>query len=706
MVKKRYVVAFIIVIILLLSASVITYHKNYVDNINEYKEALSDLSKSLKNQYDALFFQICESVENTIIALEKEGIEASVLQEKTGESMFINHMMVVTENGDSVNGDSSKFAAADLHNYFNTTSSVLCAGMLKAEDGSLYVVNQLSSSEVDYLLLIDLDYSYINQLIQPNTYNIFSSYPYLISHDGYMVYHKKDKLIGMNVIEEKEQLMKYAQLSEDDYEYMVSVIGKDRRIFYKAYGVDKIAYSRNLKAFNGNVVLTANYAEMKHQQYMATFRIVLPMILFFFVATYIFLKYLYIMKYTDYFTEVKNNMALRKYYLKNNSGKDKMLVFRIDNVISSSGDYSMNNDMVFYKISDYFKSFSPTYIELYRISRIHYVFVYKGNSDAPFDMVTNIKQNLLSGSESLFLRGKILLLDLNVKGPLTDIDSHLINNMNDYYEDLNIKKRRSFNKYSELLENFSENNRKKAIVEKLIMGNEIEPFFHPIVNIATGHTEHYEVLLRPTTTKELSPYEIITIAEENGWVESLDKSMIKQAFYFANRILVEKGRRISLSINLSCMSVNNGVVEYLCRTASLCDIKKKDIIIEITETAAFDNLEESIQNLLYLKSQGFKLAIDDFGTGYAQVELLSKLDVEYVKIDGVFIKDVEKDAQKIKTLNALVYLAKNYNTLLIAEYVEGPAVLKILERLEIDMAQGYYFDKPLDMITLASRQVL
>ncbi len=114
----------------------------------------------------------------------------------------------------------------------------------------------------------------------------------------------------------------------------------------------------------------------------------------------------------------------------------------------------------------------------------------------------------------------------------------------------------------------------------------------------------------------------------------------------------------------------------------------------MTETAALNNLDASIKSLNALREMGFKLAIDDFGTGYAHVELLSKLVVDYIKIDGMFILDVDKDEQKLKTLNALVYIAKNYNAKIIAEFVENENVVLILKKLGIEYGQGYYFGKP------------
>lgn len=87
-------------------------------------------------------------------------------------------------------------------------------------------------------------------------------------------------------------------------------------------------------------------------------------------------------------------------------------------------------------------------------------------------------------------------------------------------------------------------------------------------------------------------------------------------------------------------------------------IRGKMLLFSIDDLSSLNNLEASIKNLNIHRAKGFRLAIDDFETFYSHIELLSKLTVDYIKIDGMFIQGVEKDAQKLKTLNALVYVSK------------------------------------------------
>jgi EAL domain-containing protein (putative c-di-GMP-specific phosphodiesterase class I) len=229
----------------------------------------------------------------------------------------------------------------------------------------------------------------------------------------------------------------------------------------------------------------------------------------------------------------------------------------------------------------------------------------------------------------------------------------------------------------------------------MIMNENIIPFFQPIVNLTTNEVIKHEVLMRVDDKDNfINTFKIIEIAEKEGLVEKIDRSIIAQSFHMYKTMFKESGKRVPLSINLSSKSINGKLIDYIMKCVDQYDVIPEDITFELTETATSDDLDATLYYLKTLRSRGFKIAIDDFGTGYAHVELLSKVDVDYIKIDGVFVMNASNDKKKLKTLIALVYLAKNYDTEIIAEFIEDQQTIDILKRLNVEFGQGYYFGKP------------
>jgi len=118
------------------------------------------------------------------------------------------------------------------------------------------------------------------------------------------------------------------------------------------------------------------------------------------------------------------------------------------------------------------------------------------------------------------------------------------------------------------------------------------------------------------------------------------------------------------------------------------------LVIEIVESESIENFEEVMHFINKVKSYGCKIAIDDFGTGYSNFEYLMKLKVDYIKIDGSMIKDIDtnKDAQVIVSI--IVDFAKRMGIKVIAEFVENESILNKVKELGIEYSQGYHFSMP------------
>jgi EAL domain-containing protein (putative c-di-GMP-specific phosphodiesterase class I) len=712
MVKKKYIVAIIILAIVVIASSVFNYNRNYTSNISESMDLLKDLSDSVKSQYDATFFEICIAVEKAIEDTSNGSIsdekKVEILNKYVSTSYFVEDLAILYDDGKYlsslgiVNTDIEKAST-----FFSGDESLLCAGMLESisDESLMYAVNRIVDEKGEkYLFLVGLNYNNLNMITRPENYHAQHSYVYLVTGDGYFLYHPDNKVIGKNIINDKELIQQRTGIDDIDYDKLLQLLNKtpskvrSKSLEYKSNGEEMQAYANRLEAFNGVVVLTSNFSKIKDELFKETLRTILPLIGCLIIGIIVFLRYLFLIKYTDYFTEVKNDRAFRKYMIKteNDNEDEKYLILKIENIIDSEDRDFLYDDSIFYKISSYFKGLKHEYKELYRISRVHYIFRIK-DIQSMFDLIRRIKGNVGSGEESIILRGKIMCLNID-KSKETfstmDIDNKIVHSMDDYYTELINYRDLKVTNYSDILSSFKDDTMKKNYVENLISNKEIVPYFQPIVDTSSREIFMHEVLLRvKTQDKRYTTQEIIEIAEKEALVQKIDRLIIAQAFGEYNRRQYSYGKRTKLSINISGKSVDGKLKDYIIENAEKYYIEPEDITFELTETAALEGDKNAIVYLNILREKGFKLAIDDFGTGYSHISLLSKIHPDYIKIDGVFVQDVWQEEKRMKTLNALVYLCKNYNSKIIAEHVEDAKVLAILKKMEVEYAQGYYYSR-------------
>ncbi|MFT5671055.1 MAG: EAL domain-containing protein (putative c-di-GMP-specific phosphodiesterase class I) [Glaciecola sp.] len=122
-----------------------------------------------------------------------------------------------------------------------------------------------------------------------------------------------------------------------------------------------------------------------------------------------------------------------------------------------------------------------------------------------------------------------------------------------------------------------------------------------------------------------------------------------------------------------------------------------NVIFEVTETAIISDIEKSSEVIKEIKSYGHSVAIDDFGTGYTSLYYLKVLSFDYLKIDKSFIQDMSSNDSSKVIVSAIINLARELNIKVIAEGVETLAAKKLLEHFDCELAQGYFFSRPVDI---------
>ncbi len=254
---------------------------------------------------------------------------------------------------------------------------------------------------------------------------------------------------------------------------------------------------------------------------------------------------------------------------------------------------------------------------------------------------------------------------------------------------------------------FSANDKTKELLETRVLWkhkieNALEKdlfvlYYQPIMNIKTNTIQHYEVLIRmrDADTGEINlPSKFIEIAEETGQINTIDHYVIKHSM-MKLEALQNEGVTAKLAINLSGSVVDNKLLlPFLKRTIKQYDIRPESLIFEITETAAVSSFQQAKLFMTEIKKLGCHFSLDDFGVGFSSFNYLRELPVDIIKIDGIFIKDLDKNADDQLFVKALVDVAKGLGKKTIAEYVENKEILAILDRFGVDYAQGYYIGRP------------
>lgn len=226
----------------------------------------------------------------------------------------------------------------------------------------------------------------------------------------------------------------------------------------------------------------------------------------------------------------------------------------------------------------------------------------------------------------------------------------------------------------------------------------IVPYFQPIMNIKDRTISAYEVLTRIIVDGRVIPAsDFIEAAENMGAIGKIDYQLMEQAF----RIVREQNFKGTLFLNLSpkAMVINDFMptVRALFRDYG---IDPRDMVFEITERDTVKNIRMFERFVHKLKDEGFRFAIDDFGAGYSSFQYLKTFPIDYLKVDGEFIRSMGGSGTIEKEIvSSIASLAEKIKIKTIAEYVESEAILGEVASAGIHYAQGYYIQKPSPNLT-------
>ena len=238
------------------------------------------------------------------------------------------------------------------------------------------------------------------------------------------------------------------------------------------------------------------------------------------------------------------------------------------------------------------------------------------------------------------------------------------------------------------------NDMRVAIAEK-----QFRVYFHPIIDIKTGNIVKAEALLRWQHPQlgMADEMKIIPVAEETGLIIEIGDWVFREAARWASRWQQLTPGGIQVSVNMSPVQflTEDGHVDNWLSYLQELGLSGKHIAIEITEGMLL-HVDSAISAiLLKFRDAGVEISIDDFGTGYSALSYLKKFDIDYLKIDLSFIRDLETDPNDRALSEAIIMIAHKLGLKVIAEGVETPGQLKLLAAADCDFAQGYLYTKPI-----------
>lgn len=227
-------------------------------------------------------------------------------------------------------------------------------------------------------------------------------------------------------------------------------------------------------------------------------------------------------------------------------------------------------------------------------------------------------------------------------------------------------------------------------LEGFISTKRFELYFQPIVVLETGELSHYEILSR---FSHGNTQEWIMFCEDVGLATEMDLAVADKAL---NYIHYKAGTTSTkFAMNISGQSIADPA--FLNRLMSMVhkyeNIQSR-LSFEITESYHIENLSKVASYIDSLREQGFKVALDDFGAGSASLQYLQELNVDVVKIDGKYIKNIRESQRDIAIVKNIAGMCKDLDIDVVAEYVEDYELVKLLRKLGIKYGQGFYYSRP------------
>lgn len=236
-------------------------------------------------------------------------------------------------------------------------------------------------------------------------------------------------------------------------------------------------------------------------------------------------------------------------------------------------------------------------------------------------------------------------------------------------------------------------------------------YLQPLLNMKTGKWAGFEALTRwnHPTKGPISPLEFITLAEETTLIIPIGLYVLKRACEDMVILQAERSKLLPdepplfVGVNVSSKQISEtNFIDHIAEIVKETGLPPATLKLEITESMTID-YREVVKWVDRCKTLGFTVAIDDFGTGYSSMEHLLELNIDTLKIDQTFIKNMQQNPKAIRLVKGMIDLSKELEYSIVAEGLETEEQVAILKELEVDYGQGYHIGKPQPMEEILAR---
>ena len=402
-------------------------------------------------------------------------------------------------------------------------------------------------------------------------------------------------------------------------------------------------------------------------------------------------------QFIDELTLLPNRQKLLK-DLKDNKIQ-KIAMININSFRDINNFYGFEaGDLVLKKFSQILLDKISANIDLYRVANDVFAICTKNkdNLEEIRDICTNIIEHF--SLNPILINNNSFYLSISIGVARNCKDSAVQNNLLSKAEyALRIAKKRDISILflDENIELYNKLKENKKLIEELknaLISNNLLIYGQKLIN-NISKKEKYEILMRVKLEDGsiLTPYSFLKEAKKAKLYLGMTRMLVKKACeYF-------KGKDIDFNLNLTLEDIKDQYTMDFIVNAMEKTNTAKQITFEIVESEGIESFTEVSNFIKKAKKLGCKIAIDDFGTGYSNFEYIIKLDVDYIKIDGSLIKNINTDNNLYLTVQTIVGFAKALKIKTVAEFVHNEDVLNCVKNLDIDYSQGFFIDEPKEL---------